>query len=43
MPADRKHARDYLVLEKIVSTLEEMDPKYPKADPKALKLLSKLQ
>ncbi len=43
VPADRKHARDYLVLEKIVSTLEEMDPKYPKADPEALKLLSKLQ
>jgi len=43
VPADRKHARDYLVLEKIVSTLDEMDPKYPKADPKALKLLSKLK
>ena len=43
VPADRKHARDYLVLEKIVSTLEEMDPLYPKADPKALELLSSLQ
>jgi PPK2 family polyphosphate:nucleotide phosphotransferase len=43
VPGDRKHARDYLVLEKIVSTLEDMDPKYPKADPKALKLLSKLE
>jgi len=43
VPADRKHARDYLVLEKIVSTLERMNPKYPPADPKALKLLSKLQ
>jgi PPK2 family polyphosphate:nucleotide phosphotransferase len=43
VPADRKHARDYLVLEKIVSTLEEMDPQYPEADPTALKLLSKLQ
>ena len=43
VPADRKHARDYLVLEKIVSTLEQMNPKYPKADPKVLKLLSKLQ
>jgi len=31
------------VLEKIVSTLERMDPEYPEADPKALKLLSKLQ
>jgi PPK2 family polyphosphate:nucleotide phosphotransferase len=43
VPADRKHARDYLVLEKIVSTLEEMDPKYPKADRDALKLLSDLR
>ena len=43
VPADRKHARDYLVLEKIVSTLERMKPKYPAADPKTLKLLSKLQ
>jgi PPK2 family polyphosphate:nucleotide phosphotransferase len=43
VPADRKHARDYLVLEKIVSTLEEMDPTYPKADPKTLELLSTLQ
>ncbi|MEP7065301.1 MAG: polyphosphate kinase 2 family protein [Gemmatimonadota bacterium] len=43
VPADRKHARDYLVLEKIVSTLEGMDPKYPTADPETLKLLSKIQ
>jgi PPK2 family polyphosphate:nucleotide phosphotransferase len=43
VPADRKHARDYLVLEKIVSTLEDMDPTYPKADLKALELLSRLQ
>ena len=43
VPADRKHARDYLVLEKIVSTLEEMKPEYPKADPKTLKLLEKLK
>jgi len=43
VPADRKHARDYLVLEKIVSTLEEMDPKYPKADARAEKLITKLE
>lgn len=43
VPADRKHARDYLVLEKIVSTLEEMDLIYPKADPQTLELLSTLQ
>jgi PPK2 family polyphosphate:nucleotide phosphotransferase len=43
VPADRKHARDFLVLEKIVSTLERMDPQYPQADPATLQLLSKLQ
>ncbi|MEO6211793.1 MAG: PPK2 family polyphosphate kinase [Gemmatimonadaceae bacterium] len=43
VPADRKHARDYLVLEKIVSTLEHMNPKYPEADLKTLQLLTKLQ
>jgi PPK2 family polyphosphate:nucleotide phosphotransferase len=43
VPADRKHARDYLVLENIVSTLERMDPKYPEADLKTLKLLEKLK
>ena len=43
VPADRKHARDYLVLEKIVSTLERMNPQYPKVDAAALKLLAKLQ
>ena len=43
VPGDRKHARDYLVLEKIVSTLEEMDPQYPKADAQAEKLASKLE
>jgi PPK2 family polyphosphate:nucleotide phosphotransferase len=43
VPADRKHARDYLVLEKIVSTLEAMNPQYPHADPATLKLLAKLQ
>jgi PPK2 family polyphosphate:nucleotide phosphotransferase len=43
VPADRKHARDYLVLEKIVSTMEEMDPQYPTSDVQASKLLSKLE
>ena len=42
VPADRKHARDYLVLDTIVSALEEMDLKYPKADTATLKLLEKL-
>jgi PPK2 family polyphosphate:nucleotide phosphotransferase len=43
VPGDRKHARDYLVLEKIVSTLSDMSPQYPHADPATLKLLAKLQ
>ncbi|MBK5188149.1 MAG: polyphosphate kinase 2 family protein [Gemmatimonadaceae bacterium] len=43
VPGDRKHARDFLVLEAIVSTLEAMKPEYPKADPKALRLLPKLE
>lgn len=43
VPADRKHARDYLVLDTIVSTLERMRPRYPKADPKTLKLMKDLR
>ena len=36
VPADRKRARNLLVMRTIVETLEEMDPKYPRADPKVL-------
>jgi PPK2 family polyphosphate:nucleotide phosphotransferase len=43
VPADRKHARDYLVLDTIVSTLTRMRPRYPKADPKVLKLARDLR
>ena len=43
VPADRKHSRDYLVLDTIVSTLARMRPRYPKADPKVLKLARDLR
>ena len=43
VPADRKHARDYLVLDTIVSTLARMHPRFPKADPKVLKLEKELR
>ncbi|MGH7634394.1 MAG: PPK2 family polyphosphate kinase [Gemmatimonadaceae bacterium] len=43
VPADRKHARDYLVLDTIVSALARMHPRYPKADPKVLKLARELR
>jgi PPK2 family polyphosphate:nucleotide phosphotransferase len=43
VPADRKHARDYLVLDTIVSTLEGMHPTYPKADPGLLRLMKKVR
>jgi len=36
VPADHNKVRDYLVLEVLVRTLEEMNPKYPRADPKVL-------
>jgi PPK2 family polyphosphate:nucleotide phosphotransferase len=42
VPADRKHVRDYLVLNTIVSALAAMNPRYPRADPRTLKLLSKI-
>ncbi|HXT48183.1 MAG TPA: PPK2 family polyphosphate kinase [Gemmatimonadaceae bacterium] len=43
VPADRKHARDFLVLETIVSALARMRPRYPKADPKTLDLMKDLR
>lgn len=38
VPADRKAARDVLVSEVIVRTLEKMDPQFPKANPEVLRL-----
>ena len=39
VPADRNKPRDYLVLETLVGTLEEMNPQYPRADPALLERL----
>jgi PPK2 family polyphosphate:nucleotide phosphotransferase len=36
VPADKNRARDYLVSQVILRTLEQMDPQYPPADPAAL-------
>jgi PPK2 family polyphosphate:nucleotide phosphotransferase len=38
VPADRKAARDMLVAEVLVRTLEKMDPQFPKANPEVLRL-----
>ncbi len=43
VPADRKRARNLLVMRTLVETLEEMDPKYPRADPKVLSYLRKIR
>jgi PPK2 family polyphosphate:nucleotide phosphotransferase len=42
VPADRNKARDYLVAQVIGRALEEMDPKYPPADPAVLALRGKI-
>ncbi len=36
VPADHNKVRDYLVLEVLVQTLEEMNPEFPRADPEVL-------
>jgi PPK2 family polyphosphate:nucleotide phosphotransferase len=38
VPADRNKARDLLVAQVLLDTLEQMDPKYPPADPEVLAL-----
>ncbi|MEO8201413.1 MAG: PPK2 family polyphosphate kinase, partial [Gemmatimonadota bacterium] len=38
VPGDKKAARDFLVAELLVKTLEKMDPRFPPADPEVLKL-----
>lgn len=38
VPADKNRARDFLVSQVIVHTLENMDPRYPPADPAVLAL-----
>jgi PPK2 family polyphosphate:nucleotide phosphotransferase len=42
VPADRNKPRDYLVLEVLVRTLEEMNPQYPKADLALLERLGRI-
>ena len=42
VPADKKKARNYLVAEIVADTLERMDPQYPRADERVLKLLSQI-
>ena len=42
VPADKNKPRDYLVLEELVRTLEEMKPEYPKADPAILERLGEI-
>lgn len=43
VPADKNKPRDYLIAELVVRTLEEMDPRYPPADPEVLKLRGKIR
>jgi PPK2 family polyphosphate:nucleotide phosphotransferase len=42
VPADKKAARDYLVAELMVRTLEKMDPQFPRANPEVLKLIKEI-
>ena len=42
VPADKKKARDYLVAEILVDTLERMRPEYPRADERVLGLMEKI-
>lgn len=43
VPANKKSARDFLVAEVVVKTLERMDPQFPRADPAVLKLAEKIR
>ena len=43
VPADKKAARDMLVADLLVRTLEKMDPQYPRANPEVLKLAKEIQ
>jgi len=42
VPADKHKARDFLVAEVLVRTLEQMDPQYPAARPEILGLAGKI-
>lgn len=43
VPADRNRPRDYLIGSRLVAVLEEMAPRYPRADPAVLRLLDGLR
>ena len=43
VPADKNKPRDYLIAELLVSTLEEMNPQYPPANPEVLELRGKIE
>ncbi len=42
VPADKKAARDVLIAEVVVKTLETMNPKYPAADPELLRTAKRM-
>jgi PPK2 family polyphosphate:nucleotide phosphotransferase len=42
VPADKKVARDLLVADVVVRTLEKLDPQFPKANPEVLKLAKEI-
>ena len=43
VPADQKAARDVLVAELLVATLEKMKPQFPRADPEVLRLAKTIE
>ncbi len=42
-PGDKNKARDYLIAEVLVRTLELMNPQYPPANPEILALRGKIE
>jgi PPK2 family polyphosphate:nucleotide phosphotransferase len=42
VPGDKKHARDLLIAETVVSEIEKLKPQYPKADPAVLEYKGKI-
>jgi polyphosphate kinase 2 (PPK2 family) len=42
VPADKNKPRDWLVADLVVRTLQEMDPRYPEADPAVLAFRGKI-
>jgi PPK2 family polyphosphate:nucleotide phosphotransferase len=42
VPSDKKAARDFLVADVVVRTLERLDPQFPRANPDVLKLVKEI-